>query len=116
MPPGFRFPPFWATAAELWAPLVFDAAEEGRHARFLRVFARLRPGKGLDEARAEMDVVARRLAIEWPEENAGVAGEGEPPPPPPGGGGGPPVLTPPGAAAVAPLIPPADMTPPPPAA
>jgi putative ABC transport system permease protein len=73
MPPGFRFPPFWATAAELWAPLVFDAAEEARHRRYLRVFARLRPGRKLEEARAELDVVAARLQAEWPEENAGVA-------------------------------------------
>src|SRR5207247_2093138 len=51
MPPGFRFPPFWATAAELWAPLVFTAEAEASHGRFLRVFGRLRPGATLEQAR-----------------------------------------------------------------
>ncbi len=73
MPPGFRFPPFWATAAELWAPLVFTAEDEANHGRFLRVFGRLRPGANLEQARAELSVVARRLETERPRSNAGVA-------------------------------------------
>jgi hypothetical protein len=44
MPAGFRFPPFWATEAELWAPLVLGAEQAANHDRFLRVFARLRAG------------------------------------------------------------------------
>jgi putative ABC transport system permease protein len=72
MPPGFRFPPFWATAAELWAPLVFTAEDESNHGRFLRVFGRLRPGATLEQARAELGDVARRLETEWPRSNAGV--------------------------------------------
>jgi len=70
MPPGFRFPPFWATGAEMWVPLVFDAAHEASHEQFLRVFGRLRPGATLEQARAEMDVVGERLAAEWPQWNA----------------------------------------------
>ena len=73
MPPGFRFPPFWATAAELWAPLVFTAEAEASHGRFLRVFGRLRPGATLEQARAELGVVGRRLEVERPESNAGIA-------------------------------------------
>jgi putative ABC transport system permease protein len=78
MPPGFRFPPFWATGAELWVPLVFDEARQGSHAGFLRVFGRLRPGATLAGARAEMDVVARRLAASWPRTNATLAVNVEP--------------------------------------
>jgi putative ABC transport system permease protein len=78
MPPGFRFPPFWATGAELWVPLAHDGAQEGSHDRFLRVFGRLQPRVTLAEARAEMDVVARRLAAEWPGTNATTAVNVEP--------------------------------------
>ena len=73
MPPGFRFPPFWATGAELWVPLVFGEDQQDSHAGFLRVFGRLRPGATLAQARAEMDVVARRLAVQWPRTNAALA-------------------------------------------
>jgi hypothetical protein len=72
MAPGFRFPPFWATNAELWTPLVFTPEQAARHERFLRVFGRLRPGEPLAAARAEMDVVGERLAREWPRSNADV--------------------------------------------
>jgi putative ABC transport system permease protein len=72
MPAGFRFPPFWASDAELWTPLVLTPQDEARHERFLRVFGRLRPGETLAAARAEMDVVGERLAREWPATNADV--------------------------------------------
>ena len=73
MPPGFEFPPFWASDAELWVPLVFDTVEAGRRgSRFLRVFGRLVPGAGLDQARAEMSTLAARLADEHPQDNQGV--------------------------------------------
>ena len=78
MPRGFRFPPFWATGAELWVPLVFGPEQQGSHDGFLRVFGRLRPGATLAQARAEMDVVARRLAAEWPRTNAAAAVTVEP--------------------------------------
>jgi predicted permease len=73
MPPGFRFPPFWASEADLWAPLVFTAEQEASHSRFLRVFGRLHDGATLEQAQAELDVVGQRLASEWPEHNAGIA-------------------------------------------
>ena len=73
MPPGFRFPPFWATEAGFWAPLQFegDSAQQ-RRARFLRSFARLAPGASLEEARAELELVGRRLAAAHPETLRGV--------------------------------------------
>ncbi len=73
MPAGFEFPPFWATEAELWAPLVFDPeTRQERGARFLRVFARLQPGIGLERAQDEMTALAARLAAEYPDDNAGL--------------------------------------------
>jgi putative ABC transport system permease protein len=70
MPRGFEFPPFWATGAEMWVPLVFTEPQQRSHDGYLRVFGRLRPNATLAQARAEMDVVARRLAAEWPRTNA----------------------------------------------
>jgi predicted permease len=72
MPPGFAFPPFWATEASMWTPLRLTAADRANDARFLRVFARLRPGKTLAEARAELDVVESRLAADHPASHAGI--------------------------------------------
>lgn len=72
MPPGFRFPPFWATGAEMWVPLVFRAEHAADHNQFLRVFGRLGPGASLAGARAEMAVIAARLSASWPESNSAV--------------------------------------------
>ena len=78
MPPGFAFPPFWATDAGMWTPLRLTAADRSNDARFLRVFARLRPGATLAEARAGLDVVARRLAAARPASHAGIEVSVEP--------------------------------------
>lgn len=73
MPPSFEFPPFWATGAEMWTPLTFTPeGAADRSASYLRVFARLRPGVTLEQARAEMDAVAARLRQTYPEANEGV--------------------------------------------
>jgi putative ABC transport system permease protein len=52
MPAGFAFPPFWATGAQLWAPLSLQERATNRGGSSLRVFARLRGDKTLDQARA----------------------------------------------------------------
>ncbi|HUP43156.1 MAG TPA: ABC transporter permease [Thermoanaerobaculia bacterium] len=70
MPPGFRFPPFWATEAELWAPLLFSPeAAASRRASYLRVFARRAPTATLEEAQAELDGIMAGLLAAHPEEN-----------------------------------------------
>src|SRR5690349_2408575 len=43
MPRTFQFAPFWATHAELWAPLALGPRATSRSGNSLRVFARLRP-------------------------------------------------------------------------
>jgi putative ABC transport system permease protein len=53
MPESFQFAPFWATKAELWAPLVLDARIADKGAS-LRVFARLKADESLPRARAAM--------------------------------------------------------------
>jgi putative ABC transport system permease protein len=73
MPPSFEFPPFWATGAEMWVPLTFTPeAAADRSASYLRVFARLRPGVTLAQAKAEMDAVGARLRQTYPEANQGI--------------------------------------------
>src|SRR3989442_5020127 len=50
-----------------------DPRMQHRSARFLRVMARPRPGFGLAEARAEVALIARHLADEYPKSNAGLS-------------------------------------------
>ena len=67
-PAGFNFP----LGAEIWAPLSFDAAAAARRqSRYLSVIARLAPGRSVDDARAQMAVIAGRLAQQYPEANRG---------------------------------------------
>ena len=65
-PQGFDFP----MGAEVWAPLAFDAtAAAERTNRPLTVIGRLAPGASLEEARAEMTVIAERLQQQYPATN-----------------------------------------------
>ncbi len=62
--------------ADVFTPLeqrqITDPRMQNRAARFLRVMARLRPGFGLVEGRAELALIARHLAEEYPKSNAGL--------------------------------------------
>ena len=69
-PAGFAFP----LGADLWAPLAFDAKEAAkRDARYLSVIGKLAGGRGLDDAKSEMAVVAQRLEQQYPEANEAAA-------------------------------------------
>lgn len=70
MPPDFQFAPFWATRTELWTPLILRDRVNDRDGRSLRVFGRLRDGMALEQAQAQMDTVAQRLAEQYPKTNA----------------------------------------------
>ena len=72
MPPGFKFAPFWATRAELWAPLAFGDRIHNRAANSLRVFARLAPGVTMAQARAEVAAITARLDQQYPGSNREV--------------------------------------------
>jgi putative ABC transport system permease protein len=65
MPEGFRFP----NNENLWMPLVPDADLEKRTSHNLELFALLRPGIALADAQADLNVVAGRIAAEFPETN-----------------------------------------------
>ena len=69
MPRDFKFAPFWATKAELWAPLALGSRLTDRGGGSLRVFARLKPGVTLEQAQAEMTGITSRLEREFPGTN-----------------------------------------------
>ena len=63
---GFNFP----MGAEIWAPLSMTAETAAdRSNRYLTVIGRLAPGRSIEQAKAEMAVVADRLAREHPDAN-----------------------------------------------
>jgi putative ABC transport system permease protein len=72
MPATFKFAPFWAVHAELWAPDTFGASIYQRGGNHLRVFARLKPGVTLAQARADMATVTGRLEKQYPATNRNV--------------------------------------------
>lgn len=81
MPPDFTFP-VASRSFSLWATLAGSAESHGdgppltsqRGAGVLRVIARLRPNVSLAQAQAEMNLIAKNLAIQYPATNARRAG------------------------------------------
>ncbi len=70
MPGPFHFPD---RDARFWIPLVFQNDDYAdRSNLYLRCFARLKRGVTVDRARAEMSLIAARLAREYPNDNARV--------------------------------------------
>jgi predicted permease len=68
MPQTFSFP---NRDAELWAAMQFRPEEfADRNDNYLDTIARLRSGVSLDQARADVALVAERLRREYPRENA----------------------------------------------
>jgi putative ABC transport system permease protein len=67
-----RFRPAFYESAEVWAPLPwYTVPEKARSFRYLGVIGRLREGVSMEQAQAEMDAIAGRLAQEYPEANKG---------------------------------------------
>ena len=72
LPEGFHSPAMWPRMPEVWVPLGLDPNVGRRDARMLRVIGRLRPGVTVEQARAELTVLAAALATEHPETNTGT--------------------------------------------
>jgi predicted permease len=66
MGPEFRFAPFWATDAQVWAPLPLDGRLDDRDGSSLRVFGRLAATVSIDEAQHEVDAVTARINSQFP--------------------------------------------------
>jgi predicted permease len=70
-PPGFQL----SGEADVFTPLgqSIEPRMQNREARFLHVVARLRPGFTLAQAQAELTLMGRHLADQYPKSNAGVS-------------------------------------------
>ena len=69
---GFEFPP--SAESDIWTPLTFDPNDrhgQSRRARSLSVIGRLGPESSVAQAAGELDVIAERLADEYPDSNEG---------------------------------------------
>jgi predicted permease len=70
MPASFQFP---GTSDQVWTPLVLSEEDySDRTNTFLQAIGRLEPGATFEQARAELALVAARLARDHPETNEGV--------------------------------------------
>lgn len=74
LPESFRFSRIGD--AELWTPIGRpQAVRDNRGSHWLNVVARLRPGVTLSQASADMADIMRKLAVEYPNSNAGRTSE-----------------------------------------
>src|SRR5262245_43500840 len=65
MPPGFTYP----NDTDVWHRITWDVAQHSRGAHFMESIVRLKPGKTIDAANAELRAVTRRLGVENPSTN-----------------------------------------------
>jgi putative ABC transport system permease protein len=81
MPAGFRFPqsvdlsvdPGVDPGVDLWVPAMVRSTARTKHAHhYLGVIARLKPGLSLDHAQSQLDALAGRMELQYPETNAGL--------------------------------------------
>ena len=71
MPADFTYPD---PQIQLWTPMAFSPAERAvRDTNYLSVIGRLKDGVSLEQARAQMNLLARQIAQQHPELNAGDA-------------------------------------------
>ena len=66
MPEDWTFP---STTSELWLPFPANTVERGRGGFWMSVIGRLKPDVTIDQARAELNTIAERLAKEYPATN-----------------------------------------------
>jgi putative ABC transport system permease protein len=76
MPPGFQYP-ISDESQDYWAPMLSaqwltKEAREERANRFLPVIARLKPGVGLEQAKADLDLLSKQIEQQFPQSNTNV--------------------------------------------
>ena len=71
MPEGFQFP-YRASLTEMWIPWFMPPQRAlNRNSRIENAVARLKPGVTIDAARQELNILASRLAAQYPATNQG---------------------------------------------
>jgi putative ABC transport system permease protein len=73
MPQDFQFP-VQSESAEIWIPLQQDEFPmmRERNGRLIMAIGRLQPGVAVAQAQADLNAIARRLELQYPETNRGV--------------------------------------------
>jgi putative ABC transport system permease protein len=69
MPKGWRFP----EVCDIWMPLQFSEKENPRGSFFLDAIGKLKKGVSVEQARAELEAIAARLASQYSETNSGTS-------------------------------------------
>ncbi len=64
-----RGSPFDRNWARMWRPLAFEPDNMTRNFHWMGAFGRLKQGVTLEQARAEMDTIGRRIAQDFPDSN-----------------------------------------------
>ena len=68
MPKGWRFP----ETCDIWMPLQMDEKDHPRGHFFLEAIGKVKKGVSIEQARAEMEAIAARIAVQHPESNTGI--------------------------------------------
>ncbi len=63
--------PFERTHSRLWRPLAFKPENMTRNFHWFGAVALLKPGVTLEQARAQMDAIGKRIATDYPDSNKG---------------------------------------------
>jgi putative ABC transport system permease protein len=69
MPKGWRFP----EVCDLWMPLQMDEKEHPRGNFFLDCIGKVKKGVSIEQARAELEAITARIAVQHPETNSGTS-------------------------------------------
>ena len=70
MPADFEFP-LEVKGVDLWLPLSLETTNANRGSHLYQVIALLNPGVSINEAQTEISTIASRLAMQYPDTNAG---------------------------------------------
>ncbi len=68
MPKGWRFP----EVCDLWMPLQMNEKDHPRGNFFLDCIGKVKKGVSIEQARAELEAITARIAVQHPETNSGV--------------------------------------------
>ena len=68
MPKGWRFP----EVCDIWMPLQMDEKDHPRGNFFLDCIGKVKKGVSIEQARAELEAITARIAVQHPETNTGI--------------------------------------------
>jgi putative ABC transport system permease protein len=69
MPKGWRFPEI----CDIWMPLQMEEKDHPRGAFFLDCIGKVKKGVSIEQARAELEAMTARIAVQHPETNSGCS-------------------------------------------